>query len=133
MTLIRTMLAVACLVPGPVTTRSPAAAGDEVPETVIVTYHAKPGSEAALAKVFARHWKTALELGLVFETPHVVVRGDEEKTNAYFVEILTWRDEKTPDSAPAAIQEIWKEMGALVEARGGSPGIKIDPVSLVLP
>src|SRR3954468_11550512 len=64
----------------------------EQPETVVVTLHAKTGSEAALAGVIARHWDTARRLHLVLDTPHLTVRGTEADSKTYFVDIFTWRD-----------------------------------------
>ena len=101
-------------------------------ETVMVKYHAKPGSETELARVIEKHWKTVSGLKLVRDTPHVMVQGTEGG-KTYFVEIFTWRDGNTPDSAPPAIQSIWAEMGKLVEARGGKPGIDFVEVSVVTP
>jgi hypothetical protein len=45
--------------------------------------------------------------------------------------VFTWRDPGIPDPAPPAIQKIWGEMDALVESRGGHPGLAFDVVSLV--
>lgn len=106
---------------------------NEKPETVMVTYHAKPGSEAELASVIVKQWRTARDLKLVREAPHVVVRGTEDGNKTYFVEIFTWRDASIPDSAPAAIQAIWSEMNKLVERRGGKSGIDIAEVSVFVP
>lgn len=104
----------------------------EKPETVMVTYHAKPGSETALANAIARQWKLGRSLNLFRAAPHVVVRGIEAKHKTpYFVEILTWRDASIPDAPPPALQAIWREMNSLVESPGGRPGIDIAPVSLM--
>ena len=102
------------------------------PETVMVTLHAKPGSEEALARVLDDHWQTARRLNLVRET-HVTLRGAEEGDKTYFVEVFTWIDAAIPDRAPAAIQAIWKEMNSLVEARLGEPGLRFVEVSIVAP
>jgi hypothetical protein len=112
--------------------RSAAAQPSAMPETVMVTYHAKAGSESALANAIARQWAAAKRLKLVLETPHTLVRGDEQG-KTYFVEIFTWRDANTPDAPPAAIQNIWAEMNQLVESRGGRPGIDFAAVSAVAP
>src|SRR5437016_2974449 len=101
------------------------------PETVMVTYHAKPGAQDELARVLARHWATARELNLVLAAPHVMVRGLEDGNKTYFVEIATWRDESIPDAAPAPILAIWAEMHKLVEPRGGRPGIDFIEVAVV--
>ena len=103
----------------------------DTPETVMITYRAKPGSETALARAIEKHWTTARAQHLVLESPHLTLRGVEEDGRVYFVDIVTWRDEKIPDSAPAAIQAIWAEMNAAVEPRGGAPGIQIQRVSVV--
>ncbi|MGB6945099.1 MAG: hypothetical protein WBE37_22060 [Bryobacteraceae bacterium] len=112
------------------TPTSAAAPQSAVPETVMVTYHAKPGSEAALANAIARQWAAATRLKLVLETPHTLVRGTEDG-NTYFVEIFTWRDGNIPDAPPAAIQKIWAEMNQLVESQSGKPGIHFTAVSVV--
>ena len=103
------------------------------PETVLITFRAKPGADAELARVIARHWETARRLNLVLDAPHVTVRGSESGSQVYFVDIFTWRDASIPDAAPAAIHAIWAEMNRLVESRGGRPGLDITAVSLVGP
>ena len=103
------------------------------PETVMITFRAKPGADAELARVIARHWETARQLNLVRDAPHVTVRGSENGNQVYFVDIFTWRDAAIPDAAPAPIQAIWAEMNRLVESRGGRPGLDITAVSLMSP
>jgi hypothetical protein len=104
----------------------------EPPETVMVTYHAKPGSEDELARVLAEHWSTAKRLGLVSTEPHVVVRSAEAGRPVDFVEIFTWRDASIPDNAPEPIRAAWDRMNKLVESRGGHPGIEFAEVKVVL-
>ena len=105
----------------------------EQPETVMITFRAKPGAETELARVIARHWTTAREQKLVGAKPHVTLSGDEGGGKTYFVDIFTWRDARIPDSAPAEIRKIWEEMNRLVEARGGHAGIELAQVSLMTP
>jgi hypothetical protein len=112
--------------------RSAIAQATVMPETVMVTYHAKAGSEAALANAIAKQWTAANRLKLVLENTHTLVRGDEQG-KTYFVEIFTWRDANIPDAPPAAIQNIWAEMSQLVESRGARPGIDFAAVSVVAP
>jgi hypothetical protein len=100
------------------------------PETVMITLHAKAGAEAELAQVIARHWDTARRLKMIRETPHLTLRS-VEGTQTDFVEIMTWRDASIPDSAPAEIQKLWAEMNRLVEKRGGTPGLRIEQMSIV--
>ena len=93
------------------------------PETVMVTCKAKPGSEADLARVIARHWRTARDLQLVADAPHLTLRRVEGGRTS-FVDIFTWRDADIPDHAPSAIQAIWAEMNRL------SDGIDIAEVTI---
>jgi hypothetical protein len=109
--------------------RSQAARADQ-PETVMVTLYPKPGADVELARVIADHWKTANQLKLVNATPHVTLRGTDESKKTYFVEIFTWRDNSIPDNAPAAIQNIWSQMNALVENQPGRPGLAFTEVSV---
>src|SRR5262249_20282798 len=98
----------------------------EQPETVMITLHAKPGAEQALADVLARHYETARRLNLLLpDSPHVTLRSVGGADKPEFVEIFTWRDAEAPDHAPKEILAIWQEMRALVEARGGTPGLQI--------
>jgi hypothetical protein len=108
-----------------------AASTDEVPETVMITYHAKSGSEDELARVIASHWSVARHLRLVRKEPHVTLRGSEGAGLTYFVEILTWRDGNIPDFAPPAIQKLWDQMNALVESRDGKPGLDFASVEVI--
>jgi len=101
------------------------------PETVMVTLHAKAGSEADLERAIAEHWATARRLNLVQATPHVTIRGSEEGNKIYFIDIFTWRDGSIPDAAPAEIRKIWDQMNALVEARGAHEGLEFAEVAVV--
>ncbi len=107
-------------------------AKSEVPETVMVTYHVRLGREAALARVLARHWAAARRLNLVRGAPHIIVQSAGSGV-PYIVEIFTWRDGSIPDSAPEEIKGLWIEMGRLVEARDGRPGIDFQQVGLLSP
>jgi len=101
------------------------------PETVMVTFRPKPGSEAELARVIEKHWATARRLNLILPSPHVTMRGAESGNKTYFVDVFTWRDAGIPDAAPAEIRSIWDEMNRLVEARDGRPGLDFAAVDVV--
>lgn len=107
-----------------------AAARDDDPETVLITFRAKAGAEAELAQVIADHWATATKMNLVRAEPHVTVRTKGAAGKISFVDIFTWRDRDIPDNAPAAIQKIWGDMSRLTESRDGRPGIDIAEVTL---
>jgi len=102
-----------------------------MPETVVITFHAKPGAEAELARLIERHWTIARKMKLVLESPHLTLRRVEEGNRVCFTDIFTWRDAAIPDNAPPAIQAIWAQMNQLVESRGGEPGLVIASVSIV--
>lgn len=108
---------------------SPISAADK-PETVIVTFHAKHGAEAALTKAIADHFVTALRLKLILAEPHLTMRMNEGGETA-LVDIFTWRDGSIPDDAPPAILAIWTQMAQLTESRGGKPAIDIAQATLV--
>jgi len=101
------------------------------PETVVITFHAKPGSEAELARVIEKHWTVARELKLVQDSPHLTLRMNEAGNKVAFTDIFTWRDAVTPDHAPPAILAIWAEMNQLVESRGGELGLSITAAAIV--
>ena len=103
------------------------------PETVVVTYHVKPGSEAAMEKLLREdHWPLLRRLGYVWESPHVLVRCVEDGGKPCFREVLTWRDHDTPDNAGAEVRAVWDRMKPLVEKRGDQ-AIEIDEVQLLVP
>jgi hypothetical protein len=113
-------------------TAAPGGAKD--PETVVVTFHVREGKETDMEKLLREdHWPLLRRLGLVYESPHVLVRGKEAGDKPYFKEVLTWRDHETPDNAPPEVQDVWKRMNEFVEKRGGAPGIEIDEVDLMIP
>jgi hypothetical protein len=101
------------------------------PETVVITFHAKPGAEAELARVIEKHWTVAREMKLVHDSPHLTLRRNEEGNKVCFTDIFTWRDAAIPDHAPPAIQAIWAQMNQLVESRGGKPGLGIASADIV--
>ena len=101
------------------------------PETVVITFHAKPGAEAELARVIEKHWTVAHEMKLVTDSPHLTLRRVEEGNKICFTDIFTWRDAAIPDNAPPAVQAIWAQMNELVEPRGGAPGLAIASVDIL--
>jgi hypothetical protein len=101
------------------------------PETVVITFHAKRGAEAELARVIEKHWTVAREMGLVHDSPHLTLRRIEEGNKVCFTDIFTWRDGAIPDNAPPAIRAIWAHMNQLVESREGDPGLRIATAAIV--
>lgn len=109
-------------------TRAMAAESD--PETVLVTYHVKAGKADELAKLIDRTWATYQRLGLVFDEPHIVMRG-KEKGGIFMAEILPWKNHSAPDNAPAEVHALWDEMQKLCEPRGDRDRIEIPEVQVV--
>jgi len=101
------------------------------PETVVITFHAKPGAEADLARVIEKHWTVVRKMKLVDDSPHLTLRRVEEGNKTCFTDIFTWRDAAIPDNAPPAVQALWGQMNQLVESRGGDPGLAITSVAIV--
>lgn len=110
---------------------APAARTKDVPETVMLTLHAKPGSEAEAARVLADHWDMARRLKLVLDAPHLTLRSVDSSNKTSFVEIFTWRDAAIPDAAPEAIRKIWDAMHKVAEARQGRPALEVAIVDIV--
>jgi len=104
------------------------------PETVHVTYHVQPGKLDEFLRALKQHHPACRKLGLVLAEPHLILSGKEECYKTVFIEILTWKDSDAPDSVPKhhpEVKRIWDQLNALVEKRGGRPGIEIDEMDLV--
>ena len=80
------------------------------PETVLVTYRAKAGSETQVETLVRKQWATLQRLELVTHETHVLVRD-----HATFTEVFTWRSADIPDAPPAEVTAIWGEMGKVTE------------------
>lgn len=110
----------------------PARAGE--PETVHVTYHVQAGKLDEFLKVLKDHFPACRKNALVHAEPHLILTGKEDGGKPSVIEILTWRDGDAPDSVAEKYPEIlaiWNKMSALVEKRGGKPGIEIDQMEIV--
>jgi hypothetical protein len=104
------------------------------PETVHVTYHLQEGKLEDFMAVLKQHYPACRKLGLVLAEPHLILSGKEEGAKPIAIEILTWRDGDAPDSVPEhhpEVKKIWDQLNALVEKRGGKPGIEIDEMDVV--
>ena len=108
----------------------PSAPGiSDTPETVMATFRAKPGKEAALREVIERHWATVRKLGLAAGDLHLLFRTEDEPGKTMFLHVFTWKSHAIPDAAPPEIERIWEEMKPLVETRGGHRGIEIPEIT----
>ena len=104
------------------------------PETVHVIYHVQPGRLDELLDVVARQYPAGRRAGIMLAEPHLVLSGREDGGRPVVIEILTWRDGDDADDVSTKYPEIkalWDRMAALVEKRGGKPGIEIDAMDVV--
>src|SRR5215471_2522821 len=104
------------------------------PETVHVTYHVQVGKLDEFLKVLSRHYPAGRKAGIVLAEPHVILSGKEDGGKPVVIEVLTWRDADDPDEVAEKhpdIRRIWDGLNALVEKRGGKPGIEIDAMEIV--
>ena len=101
------------------------------PETVLITYRVKPGSEAEFEKVLAQAWKIYRQHQLVFPKPHLIVRDKDSGDKTRFVEVFTWVSHAAPDHAPEAVKKIWEKMMSLCEKRDGHGGLEGGEVQIM--
>ena len=102
-------------------------------ESVLVTYHVKPGKEAEFQAVLSRAWEVYRQEHFVFAEPHIVVQDTEDGSKPRFVEILTWVSRSIPAHAPESVKTIWKQEESLCEKRGEHYGIEPGEVELLVP
>jgi hypothetical protein len=103
------------------------------PETMLITYHVRPGKEAELQDVISRAWGIYRQNKMVFAKPHTIVQAKEDGDKTRIIEIFTWASASTPDHAPDAVQKAWGQMQSLCESRGGRGGLELDAVDLLQP
>jgi hypothetical protein len=100
-------------------------------ETVLVTYHAKPGKETELLAVLSQAWQIYSAEHLVFAEPHTLVRDTEDGDKTRVVEVFTWVSHATPEHAPDAVKKVWEQEQSLCEPRSGHGGIEGGEVELI--
>ena len=100
-------------------------------ETVHSVAHVKAGLEAEYARLSEKAWALYRRLGLVLDSPHVVLRGTDEKGRTYFIDVFTWKSPDIPDHAPEEVKAIWKQLEAACEVRDGRPGIDFSEVTAI--
>lgn len=92
-------------------------------ETIHSVAHVKAGHEVEYAKLSSEAWDLYKRMGLVLDSPHVVLRGRDEKGRPFFVEVFTWKSPDIPDHAPPAVKAIWQQLENACEVRDDRPGI----------
>jgi hypothetical protein len=93
-------------------------------ETILSTYHVKPGKEKAFQEVVERTWAVYRKLDAVLPSPHFLAKSTDDNGATDFHELFTWRSSDIPDNAPAEIKAVWKELQDLCEKRDGKDGIE---------
>jgi hypothetical protein len=103
------------------------------PETVLISYHVKPGMEKPFETLLARAWQDYRNENLVLAQPHVLVREAEENNTIGYIEVFTWVNHAAPEKAPDSVKKIWAEEQSLCEPRVGRLGIGGGEVDLLVP
>lgn len=103
------------------------------PETVIVTYHVRPGMESVLQDALARAWVIYRKQHLVFAEPHTIVQDHEGIGKTRIIEIFTWTSHAAPEHVPDSVKQIWAQMQGLCEPRNGHGGLEGGEVDLLAP
>ena len=98
-------------------------------ETVLVTYHVRPGKEMEFRALLSHAWEVYRGEHLVFAQPHVIVKETEDKDKTRFIEVFTWV--KSPDHPPESVNAVWQQEQSLCEARNGHRAIEGGEVELV--
>ena len=104
---------------------------DAGPETVHSLFQVKAGKEADFVRVSSQAWAAYKRLGMVIETPHVLLEAKDSAGKPYFIEVLTWKRHDIPDHVPPEVREIWNQMENLCEPRNGKRGISFDEMQVV--
>ena len=91
------------------------------PPTVnICQYKVKPGKEAEMEVLLAKHWPALREAGLVDDTPPTIYKGQAGKDHGaerMYIEIFAWKDANGPQLAhqTPGVMAVWEPMGAICE------------------
>ena len=93
---------------------------NEQPETVICSYHVKPGHEADFEALLSTHWPTLHEAGLTTDVPPRMYRGrasgkpdGSHGAAGVYIEIFEWKNASAPGVAHQTpeIMAVWEPMG----------------------
>ncbi len=126
-------LPLACLTACSTTTTSSQPPAKADTETVLVTYHVKPGMDGEFQAVLANAWAIYRSEHLVFAQPHVVVWDKEEGGKIRIMELFTWVSHAAPDNVSDNVKQVWAREQALCEARGGHRWLEGGEVHMLTP
>ena len=94
----------------------------------LVIYRPKVGKENEMQLLVEKHWPTLSRLGLVTNDPAKIWRATGKDDRPYFVEIFSWKDERSSDVAHQTpeVMAVWEPMGGILE---NLEIAKIEPVA----
>jgi hypothetical protein len=83
----------------------------------ICRYLVKKGKERQMEALLSRHHDVMVKAGLAARTPHLVLRGRDDKGRTFYLEILPWKNAQAANKAhqDASVMAIWEPMGAVCE------------------
>ncbi len=90
------------------------------PPLNICQYRVKPGKEAEMEALLAKHWPALHAAGLVDDTPAVVYRGLPDPHHGAarcYVEMFSWKTSDGPQLAHQnpEVMAVWGPMGEICE------------------
>ncbi|MBL8858144.1 MAG: hypothetical protein JNL28_06565 [Planctomycetes bacterium] len=103
----------------------------------ICQYHVKPGHEAEMEALLAKHWPTLRKAGLASEDPPVIYRGlpsgkpdGEHGAQGVYIEIFSWAQPNGPQIAHQTpeVMAVWEPMGAICKHMEFPLFEQIDPI-----
>jgi len=112
------------------TTTKPVSKDSFAPETVMVTYHVKAGSEVQFEQLLRNLWQIYTENHMVRAKPHLILQ-DAEKGGVRVTEIFTWVSHDMPEQAPESVHTLWQQMHSFCESRDGHPALDGGEVQIV--
>jgi hypothetical protein len=102
-------------------------------DPVLIIYHVKPGAEKALEDVLKRAWQIYRRERMVFDQPHLCVRVNKDAEKVRFVEAFSWVSHFATEQPLDSAKQIWEEMKALCEDRGGNRGVEVRRAEILMP
>ena len=96
----------------------------DTPVTVICRYLVKPGHEAEMEALLAKHWPALHGVGLTTDEPPRIYKGlpspkpgGEHGAERVYVEVFAWKDAAAPQTAHQLpeVMAVWEPMGAVCD------------------
>jgi hypothetical protein len=101
---------------------------------VICTYRVKRGKEPEFRKLLREHWPLLNRLGLVEDSPRLILRSRSAEAGPEMVEVFAWKPggfEKA-HKLPAVLA-VWEPMEQMCESRGGRPAMEFPHFEIIAP